>query len=70
MTRDMIINIGCTVFTLAYIALCLIVGILATRQDRQPPQPKDEPIDVEFTEEELARLYELKRRYVAQEVQP
>jgi len=44
MSRDVMINIGCTVFTLAYIALCLIVGILASRHDsRQPPQPKDEP---------------------------
>jgi len=41
MSRDVMINIGCTVFTLGYIALCLIVGILASRQDtRQPPQPK------------------------------
>jgi hypothetical protein len=69
LSRDVIINIGCTVFTLAYIALCFIVGILATRQDSRQAQPKEIEF-VEFTEEELNRLYELKRRYAAEEVQP
>jgi len=59
MSRDVMINIGCTVFTLAYIALCLVVGILATRQDsRQPPQPKDEPSGIEAFTPEYYELYQ------------
>jgi len=59
MSRDVMINIGCTVFTLAYITLCLVVGILATRQDsRQTPQPKDEPSGIETFDAEQMELYQ------------
>ena len=59
MSRDMWINLGCTVFTLAYIALCLIAGILASRYDsRPPPQPKDELSGIETFDAEYYELYQ------------
>ena len=59
-------------FLLWGVLLCLIVRRAKRReeavQQEQPVAQEQEP--VEFTEEELQRLAELRRRYVAQEVQP
>lgn len=59
MSRDMWINLGCTAFTLGYIALVLLIGILAMRHDaKQEPQPKDEPSGVEAFNAEQMEMYQ------------
>ena len=67
MSRDTWINIGCTVFTFGYIALVLLIGIYAYRHDHR--QAQQEPREyVEFSEEEMANLYALKRRVEQEEI--
>ena len=56
MSRDVIINIGCTVFTFAYIALCLLVSIYAHR--RQAHVAQQEPSGIETFTPEYMEMYQ------------
>ncbi len=58
MSRDVMINIGCTAFTFAYVALCLLVGIYAYRRDLKQAQQQQEPSGIETFTPEYMEMYQ------------